>query len=67
MLVFWGVFRRFFWGVKTTTGNPGMFYVNAEDGLSTWDNPLSECLRQVISCGRGYLQATLAHMVHGCG
>jgi len=45
------------WEIHVDPSSNSMFYVNAEDGLSTWDNPLSECLRQVISCGRGYLQA----------
>eukprot|EP00913_Durusdinium_trenchii_P014912 g13986.t1 len=42
--------------VEPQTGR--LYYVNSEDGSSSWENPLTEsCLRPVIDIGRGYLQA----------
>ena len=44
----------------STAKHWGVFYVNSEDGSSTWDNPLTNCLRPVIDIGRGYLQALVS-------
>lgn len=45
------------WAVHVDPNSSRVFYVNSEDGSSTWDNPLTNCLRPVIDIGRGYLQA----------
>ncbi|CAJ1433912.1 unnamed protein product [Effrenium voratum] len=41
--------------MDANTGRP--FYVNTDDGSSSWENPLIPCLVPVIDIGRGYLQA----------
>ncbi|CAK8994386.1 unnamed protein product, partial [Durusdinium trenchii] len=46
------------WSMHVEPQTGRLYYVNSEDGSSSWENPLTEsCLRPVIDIGRGYLQA----------
>lgn len=46
------------WGMHTDVNTGRVYYVDTKSGNTSWENPLLECLRQVIDIGRRFTLKT---------